>query len=149
MSESPVPTTDDDDKDYIACELCREALQELSPEDRQAHYEAHFNNGDGLEINGLDAQLAASVAMYSSSASRGALAPTTYSSHQRVMPPPQKPRENVFWHPACGSSVPSRVITPGIIPILGWALERPGSKGGALCSPFATHYGTEYWDLGW
>lgn len=28
--------------------------------DRQAHYEAHFNNGDGLGVNELDAQLAVS-----------------------------------------------------------------------------------------
>lgn len=47
-------------RDYIACELCREPLHELSVEDRQAHYEAHFNNGDGLEANELDVQLAVS-----------------------------------------------------------------------------------------
>ncbi|KAG8700471.1 hypothetical protein FRC08_004688 [Ceratobasidium sp. 394] len=58
MSESPALTVDSAEEEYIACELCREPLHELSVEDRQAHYEAHFNNGDGLEVNELDAQLA-------------------------------------------------------------------------------------------
>ncbi|KAJ1307423.1 hypothetical protein OPQ81_001525 [Rhizoctonia solani] len=147
MSESPIPATDDDDKGYIFCELCRESLQELSTEDRQAHYEAHFNIGDGLEVNGLDAQLAASIAIQNSSPSRGVALPT-HSNNRRVIAP-QKPRENVFWHPACGLPAPGRPVTPGIIPILGRALERPGSRGGALCSPLVTHYGTELWDLGW
>ncbi|KAF8666695.1 hypothetical protein RHS04_09494 [Rhizoctonia solani] len=148
MRESLVSTAGDDNKDYAFCELCREPLQELSPEGRETHYEAHFNHGDGLEINELDAQLAATISIQGSSPSRGIIAPVTHSSLQRVIPP-QKPRENVFWHPDCGSPVPPRVITPGIIPILARALERPGSKGGALCTPLATHYGTEYWDLGW
>ncbi|CAE6456344.1 unnamed protein product [Rhizoctonia solani] len=146
MSETPVPTTDDDDMDYIFCELCREPLQELSLEDRQAHYEAHFNSADGLGTNELDAQLAASIAMQASSPGRGVVAAASHSSSHRVVAP-QKPRENVFWHPACGSLAP-RIATPGIIPILGRALGRPGSKGGALCSPLVTHYGTELWDLG-
>ncbi|KAH7341878.1 peptidase family C78-domain-containing protein [Rhizoctonia solani] len=147
MSESLVPATNDDDMDYVFCELCREPLQELSLEDRQAHYEGHFNNGDGLEINELDAQLAASIATQASSPGRGAAATATHLSNQRVVAP-QKPRENVFWHPVCGLPAP-RIATPGIIPILGRALGRPGSKGGALCSPLVTHYGTELWDLGW
>jgi hypothetical protein len=76
MSESVVLTTDEGEesvslsgfihiisfasRDYIACEFCREPLHELSVENRQTHYEAHFNNGDGLEVNELDAQLAVS-----------------------------------------------------------------------------------------
>ncbi|KAL5635022.1 hypothetical protein ACGC1H_002901 [Rhizoctonia solani] len=145
MSESLVCVTDDDDKDYIFCELCRESFRELSLEDRQAHYEAHFNNGDGLDINQIDAQLATSIATQGSSPNRGVAA--IHSSVQRVITQ-QKPRENVFWHPACDSPVP-RIATPGIVPILGRALARPGSAGGALCSPLVTHYGTELWDLGW
>ncbi|KAG8734246.1 hypothetical protein FRC11_007501 [Ceratobasidium sp. 423] len=148
MTGSLISTTDDDDKNYIFCELCREPLQELSVEDRQTHYEAHFNNGDGLGVNELNAQLAASIAMQGSSPSRGVVAPAIHSNAQRVIAP-QKPRENVFWHSACGSPAPGRIVTPGIIPILGRALERPGSGGGALCSPLVAHYGTELWDLGW
>ncbi|ELU40465.1 peptidase family c78 domain-containing protein [Rhizoctonia solani AG-1 IA] len=127
MRESLVSTADDDNK---------EPLQELSPEGRETHYEAHFNHGDGLEINELDAQLHLNpaICIQGSSPSRGIIAPVTHSSLQRVIPP-QKPRENVFWHPDCGSPVPPRLITPGIIPILARALERPGSKGGALCTP--------------
>ncbi|CAE6502332.1 unnamed protein product [Rhizoctonia solani] len=147
MSESLVSIADDNDKGYVFCELCRESLQELSLEDRQTHYEAHFNKGDGLQVNEIDAQLAASIATQGSSPSRGVVAPGTHSSRQQVIVQ-QKPRYNVFWHPVCGLPVP-RIATPGIIPIIGWALARPGSRGGALCSPLVTHYGTELWDLGW
>ncbi|KAG9123491.1 DNA-directed DNA polymerase eta rad30, partial [Ceratobasidium sp. 392] len=146
MSESSILVNDGTDEEYIACELCREPIHELSLDKRQAHYEEHFNNGDGLEVNELDAQLAVGLAQ-ASSPPRGA--PTTaghWYSVQRGSHSP-KPRENVFWHTACPLPPPSRIITPGIIPLLRQALERSGS-GGALCTPSVVHYGTELWDLG-
>ncbi|KAG8736815.1 hypothetical protein FRC12_017433 [Ceratobasidium sp. 428] len=147
MSESVVLTSDDADEEYIACELCREPIHELSLDDRQAHYEAHFNNGDGLEVNELDAQLAVSLSQ-ASSPRRGAPPPVDYPFNGKQRTYSLKPRENVFWHTACPSPPPSRIITPGIISLLKQALERSGS-GGALCVPQVVHYGTELWDLGW
>ncbi|QRV89437.1 hypothetical protein RhiJN_17455 [Ceratobasidium sp. AG-Ba] len=182
MSDSAVLTTDDADelgpsfcdldilnkiksREYIACELCREPLHELSVENRQAHYEGHFSNGDGLEINEIDAQLAASERFsdclrslpliipvfvglaQSSSPNRGA--PTSVAAtYHRQGNHTLKPRENMFWHPGCSSPPPSKIITPGIIPLLKQALARSKS-GGALCTPLIVHYGTELWDLGW
>ncbi|KAF8604518.1 DUF1671-domain-containing protein [Ceratobasidium sp. AG-I] len=148
MSESTVLTTDDVEEGYIACELCREPLHELSVVDRQAHYEAHFNNGDGLGTNELDAQLAVSLAQASSPDRRGVIPAVVHTSDVQPLNS-LKPRENVFWHNACPSPPPGRIITPGIIPILERALVKSGSRGGALCTPLVVHYGTELWDLGW
>ncbi|KAG8745123.1 hypothetical protein FRC10_008734 [Ceratobasidium sp. 414] len=140
MSESVVPAVSDADES-VCC-----PLHELSVEHRQAHYEAHFNNGDGLEVNELDAQLAVGLAQ-ASSPPRGAPAPVAHAYDVPRDPHSLKPRENVFWHTASPLPPPSRIVTPGIIPLLEQALARIGS-GGALCVPLVVHYGTELWDSG-
>ncbi|KAF8527041.1 peptidase family C78-domain-containing protein [Gautieria morchelliformis] len=131
----------------VTCQLCSTSLQRLSPEQRNAHYEGHFNQNP--------ASSSTSVPAAHTVPPNASKSPAHTSG--RKIPPSRSKRnvpaeQNIFWFHA-QPTPPPKNFTPGLIPILKRVLHKTHAKGATiravLCHDRTTHVAVELWDSGW
>ncbi|KAF8522105.1 DUF1671-domain-containing protein [Hysterangium stoloniferum] len=120
------------EKETFKCQFCMEPMTDLSPDERNSHYNVHLDEQDRADLT-------------SSSTSENRLMSST---EKRT----SSDKENIFWFPAM-TSPPPKNFTPGLISVLKCVLIKTHAKGlttrAVLCHDGITHVATELWDAGW
>ena len=132
----------------MTCGICNELLDFLALDERQAHYDAHFNEPGTRPSSIRCVLLTLTYHKYlgpSSISSRSQTSPLRQNSRKPASPPPAK--ENVFWY-AFQQTPPPKNYTPGLIPVLKRIFTRLHARGltarAVLCADGLCHVGTEW-----
>ncbi|GJJ11985.1 hypothetical protein Clacol_006223 [Clathrus columnatus] len=119
----------------LKCQICNASLQPLSIQQRQAHYDSHFDHTASTEVI---------------PSNQNQNTNTKHAKPGTAKPSSQK--ENTFWYPT-QTVPPPHNFTPDVIQVLKHALQRTHAKGltskAVLCHSGATHIATEFWDIRW
>ncbi|KAI6129168.1 peptidase family C78-domain-containing protein [Pisolithus croceorrhizus] len=122
------------------CQLCSSNLQDLSPEQRDQHYEDHH----------IPAKKPLPVSKRRLSR-KSAASPSSSKPRSRGVPCFQKGSEERFWYPTLSEPPPAN-YTPGLLSILKEALKKSNLKGyidrAVLCYDRTPHI-TPTFDRGW
>ncbi|KAI6110040.1 peptidase family C78-domain-containing protein [Pisolithus sp. B1] len=123
------------------CQLCSSNLQDLSPEQRDQHYEDYH-------ILAKKKRLPVSKRRLSR---KSAASPSSSKPRSRGVPCFQKGSEERFWYPALSEPPPAN-YTPGLLSILKEALKKSNLKGyidrAVLCYDRTPHIAPTF-DRGW
>ncbi|KAL5511740.1 hypothetical protein ACEPAH_4958 [Sanghuangporus vaninii] len=154
---------DDDDVEILSinehsgdvfCEICHVSLTKQSVDERQLHYEEHFDQIPDKSNAGPSRVIDLSSSEEYTRGESPFVTPKKSKTAREAggTRTPPLPKQNVFWYQSQDSPPPSN-FTPGLIPTLKQALLTSHSKGrtmrAALCYAGTVHIATELWDLGW
>ncbi|KAH8108150.1 peptidase family C78-domain-containing protein [Cristinia sonorae] len=149
LRDSSADSTDDVEflfqvtPESIDCQICAKSLTRLTVNEREEHYEEHFNKEP-------PASTSCNTAGHGSRLSLKAK--TLFKAKElfhRKQSSKASLKEDVFWHTSQPSPPPDN-HTPGLVTLLNYHLRNSRNTQRAwLCSENAVHILVEQWDRGW
>ncbi|THH32960.1 hypothetical protein EUX98_g1181 [Antrodiella citrinella] len=140
-------STVDDDVEFLyevspeplVCQMCSRNLDKDTPEERNAHYQAHFKD----EPRGSSSSCPPKN-------SKPSFKAKTFDKAWSLFPARKRDNEDLFWYTSQAGPPPSNHTPAGLIPILRVQLGKSRNTQRAwLCSDVAVHTAIEWMDRGW